>query len=182
MKNLIYFISGITMANYFRIISKRKTVILLAPAALVTASAVSAQETITFPARSSNLATYSYWTVSEFSEGCCKLDLNVMRWNGSKWAGNKSGGKNSDDYTWNVPLYAPANGVIAEADLTPHPGCLIRSNSRREHGRSDQEQGCCAEGAGRSGRRDCIPGSRLRSNPCGVGAGRFLQRSSSPDR
>ena len=96
-----------------RVRCARKTVILLAAAALVAASAVSAQETITFPARSSNLAGDSYWTVSEFSEGCCTLDLNVRRWNGSNWVGGATGNENSDDYTWNVPLYAPANGVIA---------------------------------------------------------------------
>ena len=100
------------MANYFRILSKPKTVTLLVAALFGVASAVSAQ-TMTYPARSSNLATDSYWVVSKFDEGCCTLDLNVMRWNGSNWAGEKSGGKNSDDYTWNVPLYAPANGVIA---------------------------------------------------------------------
>ncbi len=41
------------------------------------------------------------------------MDFNVRRWNGSSWAGGNAGIENSDDFTWGVPLYAPANGVIA---------------------------------------------------------------------
>src|SRR5688572_22344814 len=32
-----------------------------------------AEESISFPARSADLAANSYWTVTEFSEGCCTL-------------------------------------------------------------------------------------------------------------
>lgn len=86
----------------------------------------SSDGTITFPSRSSDLANDSYWTVQEYSEGCCTLDLNVQRWDGSQWRGGDPGGRNEDDYTWNVPLYAPANGVIASCwrnfPDNPRPG------------------------------------------------------------
>jgi hypothetical protein len=71
-----------------------------------------AEESISFPARSADLAPDSYWTVAEFDEGCCTLDINLRRWNGSQWVGG-SGGAQTQDYDWNVPLYAPANGVVA---------------------------------------------------------------------
>ncbi len=89
---------------------------LLASAGLAAASfahaGANAQETISFPARASDLSGESYWSVTEFSEGCCVIDFNVKRWTGSGWSGG-SGSENKDDYDWNVPLYAPANGVIA---------------------------------------------------------------------
>lgn len=75
-------------------------------------SAAAAQETISFPGRSSDLANDSYWTVSEFSEGCCTIDFNVRRWNGSSWSGGTGNSQNNQHYDWNVPLYAPANGRI----------------------------------------------------------------------
>ncbi len=50
--------------------------------------------------------------MTEFSEGCCTLDLQVKRWEGSKWD-NGSGNAQNQSYDWNVPLYAPASGVIA---------------------------------------------------------------------
>lgn len=81
-------------------------------AAFAPASAL-AGESITFPGRAADLAANSYWTVTEFSEGCCTLDMNVQRWDGSKWAGGSGGGQNADAYDWGVPLYAPAGGVIA---------------------------------------------------------------------
>lgn len=68
-------------------------------------------ETISFPSRSSDLATDSYWVVDEASEGCCTLDLNVRRWNGSRWAGGTDG-SNAGDFTWDVPIYAPASGEV----------------------------------------------------------------------
>jgi hypothetical protein len=71
-----------------------------------------AEESISFPARSADLAANSYWTVTEFSEGCCTLDLNVQRWTGSQWSGGGAA-QNDQNYDWNVPLYAPANGAIA---------------------------------------------------------------------
>lgn len=72
-----------------------------------------AQETITFPSRSADLANDSYWTVSEFSEGCCTMDFNVRRWDGNRWRGGSGSSTNAQDYDWNVPLYAPASGAIA---------------------------------------------------------------------
>lgn len=81
---------------------------------LLIASGVSvAQETITFPSRSQDLASDSFWTVGEFSEGCCTLDLNVRRWDGNSWKGSTGSASNAQNFDWGIPLYAPANGVIA---------------------------------------------------------------------
>jgi hypothetical protein len=84
------------------------TAVLIAPDAAMAQEA----ETITFPSRSSELADDSYWTVREFSEGCCKMDFNVRRWDGNSWKGG-SGSSNEQDYDWNLPMYAPVSGVIA---------------------------------------------------------------------
>lgn len=73
---------------------------------------LAAQEYISFPARSSDIATDSYWTVREFGEGCCVIDFNVRRWDGSFWEGETGLASNDQDYTWEVPLYAPANGEV----------------------------------------------------------------------
>lgn len=83
--------------------------ILMALAAM----AASGQETISFPARLSDLPTGSVWAVNEYSEGCCTLDFNVRRWESGSWKGGSSGTANTADYTFDVPLYAPASGVIA---------------------------------------------------------------------
>ena len=89
---------------------------LAAGAALIcmafSAAEAIAEESISFPARAADLPSGSYWAVTEFSEGCCTLDLNVLRWNGSKWKGD-SGDAQNQAYDWNLPLYAPASGVIA---------------------------------------------------------------------
>lgn len=86
---------------------------LLTAAALFAPGVAAAQETISFPSRSSDLANDSYWTVSEFGEGCCTLDLNVRRWDGNSWEKGTGSSTNAQDYDWGVKLYAPANGVIA---------------------------------------------------------------------
>ena len=72
-----------------------------------------AQETMSFPARSSDLPANSYWTVTEFSEGRFIIDFNVSQWTGSSWKGQDGSLSNSQDYTWDVPLYAPISGKIA---------------------------------------------------------------------
>ena len=93
---------------------------------------VSAQETISFPSRSSDLAADSYWTVAEFSEGCCTLDLNVRRWNGDSWTGGGNS-ENAQNYDWNLPLYAPASGVVISCWRNfpddPQPGVNPPNNS-----------------------------------------------------
>lgn len=86
---------------------------LLLAAAIVAANAATAQETISFFSRSSDLASDSYWAVDEFGEGCCTLDLNVRRWDGGSWKKGTGSSTNAQDYDWNVPLYAPASGAIA---------------------------------------------------------------------
>ena len=80
---------------------------------LIASSVLVAQETITFPSRSQDLASDSFWTVGEFSEGCCILDLNIRRWDGNGWNGSTGSASNAQDFDWGIPLYAPANGVIA---------------------------------------------------------------------
>lgn len=80
-------------------------------------SEAAVSETLTFPSRASDLPAGSYWAVTEFSEGCCTLDLNVQRWDDSKegseeWVGGTGNTQNDQHLDWNVPLYAPANGVV----------------------------------------------------------------------
>ena len=91
-----------------------------------------APETISFPGRSSDLADDSYWTVSEFGEGCCILDLNVRRWDGGSWSKGGSS-TNAQNFDWNVPLYAPASGVIASCWRNfpddPSPGVNPANNN-----------------------------------------------------
>lgn len=91
----------------------RRLAACLRAAALTVPAIAAAQETISFPSRSSDLAGDSYWAVSEFGEGCCTLDLNVWRWDGSGWERGSGSAANAQNYDWNVPLYAPASGVIA---------------------------------------------------------------------
>lgn len=87
------------------------TKVTIAAGLLGAPALASAQETISFPARSSDLAPGQYWGVAEFSEGL-EMDFNVFGWNGSTWVGG-TGGSNEENYDWEVPLYAPANGEIA---------------------------------------------------------------------
>ncbi|MEQ1745812.1 MAG: M23 family metallopeptidase [Saprospiraceae bacterium] len=62
---------------------------------------------ITFPSRSSDLSG-GYWTITEFSEGCCVLDWNVQKFTDGRWKDSHEG----EDFDYGVPLYAPANGEI----------------------------------------------------------------------
>lgn len=93
-----------------------------------------AREFVSFPSRASDLSANSYWTVSEFSEGCCTLDLNIRRWNGSSWSGASGSADNEQNFDWNKPLYAPANGVIASCWRNfpddPQPGVNPPNNNR----------------------------------------------------
>lgn len=72
-------------------------------------NSISAQETVSFPARSSDLINGRYWTVAEFSEGCCKMDFQVKRYVNNHWVGADDQGASLD---YGVPLYAPANGEV----------------------------------------------------------------------
>jgi hypothetical protein len=103
---------------------ERRLVACLQAAALIAPAIAAAQETISFPSRSSDLANDSYWTVGEFGEGCCTLDLNVRRWNGSGWNKGTGSSTNAQDHDWNVPLYAPANGVIAMSQNATATGAV----------------------------------------------------------
>jgi hypothetical protein len=76
--------------------------------------ALNNSETFTFPARPSELDEGAVWSVSEFSEGCCTLDLVVRKYSEQqgKWVAG-TGSSNDQAYTFNVPIYAPASGRIA---------------------------------------------------------------------
>jgi hypothetical protein len=113
-----------------------KTFILTAILLAVATSAGSqSDESIRFPSRSSDLSPDSYWTVSEFSEGCCTLDLNVQRWSGSAWSGASSNATNEGNFDWNLPLYAPASGEIASCWRSfpdnPRPGVRLNLTDPR---------------------------------------------------
>jgi len=95
-----------------------------------------AQETFSFPARSSDLDLSAYWAVREFSEGCCTIDFNVRKYSQSagKWRGGTGGATNAQDFTWNVPIYAPASGEIASCWRNfpddPSPGVNPDNNNQ----------------------------------------------------
>lgn len=80
----------------------------------VISSQLFAQEMVSFPARASDLAEGAYWNVDEFNEGCCTLDLSVVKYSGQwdQWVSG-TGSANNEYYVWDVPIYAPANGRIA---------------------------------------------------------------------
>jgi hypothetical protein len=81
----------------------------------VISSQLFAQEMVSFPARSSDLADGSYWHVGQFLHGCCgAIDLSVVRYDGGahQWVSG-TGSTHEENYTWDVPIYAPANGWIA---------------------------------------------------------------------
>jgi|GEM_PF-5090566 len=105
----------------------------LIAAALAASTAVLAQETITFPSRSQHLANDSYWTVSEFGEGCCTIDFNIRRWDGNNWIKGTGTASNDQDYDWSTPYFAPANGVIASCWRNfpddPSPGVNPTNNN-----------------------------------------------------
>ena len=70
-------------------------------------------ETFSFPSRAADLGEGAYWVLDSSDEGCCTLDLTVMRWDGNNWADGTDLSENDGYYTWNMPYYAPANGYIA---------------------------------------------------------------------
>lgn len=96
----------------------------LAAAALV-AAGPGVAETFSFPSRAADLGDGAYWTLDSSDEGCCILDLTVMRWVGNHWVDGTDLSRNDGYYTWNKPYYAPANGYIASCwrsfpdDLAP---------------------------------------------------------------
>ena len=113
------------MATFARFKSSLRPYVPAALLALCVPFQSGAQEVISYPSRASDLAANSYWTVAEFSEGCCTLDFNTRRWDGNSWNGGTGSATNDQDYDWGVPLYAPASGEIASCwrnfpdDLAP---------------------------------------------------------------
>jgi hypothetical protein len=91
-------------------------------------------ETFTFPARSSDLDEGAVWSVNEFDEGCCILDLNVSKYSNGGWRDGTGSSTNEQDYTFEVPIYAPANGRIASCWRNfpddPSPGVQPPNNDR----------------------------------------------------
>src|SRR5262245_28543418 len=116
--------------NSHLIVSIRAAV---AAAALMTAGPGLAQETFSFPSRAADLGEGAYWVLDSSDEGCCTLDLTVMRWSGNHWVDGTDLSKNDGYYTWNTPYYAPANGYIASCWRSfpddPAPGTQPPNNA-----------------------------------------------------
>jgi hypothetical protein len=93
--------------------------------ATLAAASTGVAETLSFPSRAADLGEGAYWVLDSSDEGCCILDLTVMKWNGSQWRDGTDLSKNDGYYTWNKPYYAPASGYIASCwrsfpdDLAP---------------------------------------------------------------
>lgn len=100
----------------------------------VISSQLFAQERVSFPARSSDIDAGAYWSVREFGEGCCTLDLNVVKYDGQAWEGATGSSTNEQDYTFGVPIYAPASGWVASCWRNfpddPSPGVNPANNSQ----------------------------------------------------
>lgn len=98
-----------------------------------------------FPAKMSDIGAgqvFSYgtnhtvtYTTTKFNNGtrdqAWAYDINVRRWTGSTWSGNKvgtSGNANADSLTWNLPLYAMGNGFVTscfDGDPDHAPGPIV---------------------------------------------------------
>ncbi|MDR4521239.1 MAG: hypothetical protein R3E36_11710 [Nitrosomonas sp.] len=74
---------------------------------------LSAQETITFPSRSSDLGQRQLLDCQRVRRRLLHNRLQYPRWDGDSWNKGTGSATNNQDYDWNTPLYAPANGVIA---------------------------------------------------------------------
>src|SRR5262245_59794640 len=90
-----------------------KTVKLLFAILMIAASALQslALETFTFPARSADVDSGTYWVVSEFNEGFV-LDLNLQKYGSTQWNWGTGSTTNEQDFDFSMPLYAPANGRV----------------------------------------------------------------------
>ena len=100
---------------------------LLASVLLLAASSGTAQ-TISFPARASDLPDDVWWNMSGDHGGAHSRDLNVARKSGSGWTALKgnSNTTNSDHLIFDMPLYAPVDGEVvscwANHPDNPRPG------------------------------------------------------------
>jgi len=92
-----------------------------------------AQETISFPARASDIPADAIWAVNEFSEGSNIMDFNVQRWSNQQWR-ESNGSANSNSFDWGVPLYAPASGYIIACwrNFPDHPSPATQHARRSE--------------------------------------------------
>jgi hypothetical protein len=106
-------------------------------AALAAATLVAAgpgiAENVSFPSRAAELGDGAYWVLDSSDEGCCTLDLTVMKWDGNNWSDGTDLSQNSGYYTWNKPYYAPANGYVASCWRSfpddPSPGVNPPNNA-----------------------------------------------------
>src|SRR5262245_52587160 len=90
-------LSFLFFATLVIFVARKRTLSALAPQDALNG------ETFTFPARSSDLDEGAVWSVSEFSEGCCILDLNVSKYSDGGWRTGTGGSTNEQDYTFAVP-------------------------------------------------------------------------------
>lgn len=81
--------------------------------ATLAAASTGVAETFSFPSRAADLGEGAYWVLDSSDEGCCTLDLTVMKWDGNRWMDGTDLTKNEGYYTWNQPYYAPASGYVA---------------------------------------------------------------------
>ena len=105
----------------------RQKQVVLASILLLAVSSGTAQ-TISFPARASDLPDDSWWNMSGDHDGAKSRDMNVLRKTANGWSnlkGNTSE-SNSDHLIFDVPLYAPVDGEVvscwANAPENPRPG------------------------------------------------------------
>ncbi len=105
--------------------------VLLASVLLLAASSGAAQ-TISFPARASDVPDDAWWNMSGDHGGAHSRDLNVARKSGNSWTSLKgtSNNSNSDHLIFDMPLYAPVDGEVVScwanhpdnpSPGTPHP-------------------------------------------------------------
>lgn len=100
---------------------------------LCTPASLGAQETLSFPARASDIPADAIWTVTEFDEGANIIDFNVSRWRNGAWRENNGSG-NGNSFDWGVPLYAPASGFIIACwrNFPDHPSPATQHPRRAE--------------------------------------------------
>ena len=87
---------------------------LLASFASLFAAGTALAQTVSFPARASDLPDGAYWNMSGDHNGSNARDLNVVCPSGSGWTqlDSNGGSANSDHLIFGMPLYAPVDGEV----------------------------------------------------------------------
>lgn len=117
----------------------RKNLLILGIILTLAMPVVLTAETVSFPARASDLPIGWFWNMSGDHGGSNARDLDVVRPNGSGWTDLDADGgpENSDRLIFGVPLYAPVDGEVVSCwrnhpenprPGTPHPGRCCGNN------------------------------------------------------